>query len=449
MKLPLNPHITTTSLNGKWKYVELLLYVYIITIPINGIINLPTIGRKIQLPEIVFIMLLLATIIEVLRHKTWQKFRLTIIDKALSLYGLALLISCLSHLTSASIFEFLGFLYLLVLYLAINIYFLESGKNIRQFLVKSTQMSSILAASIGLIGLILITLSINNPFVVYFVNYPLLGSIYRLKALTTEPIMLMSILGVFTLIYLADIYGKTKVKLSISTTIILILLATVMFFTYTKSIVMFTASCFIIIATHYSISNKFKNIVWGIFLTIFLFFSHFTFVSKTAFNQNQYCHALEKQPIFELSDQYIVRTCYAILKESNIIAFSRNPIIGLGGGNFTKYVEHLKEEQIYPSYIPSYDPLSTYFGSLSELGILGFISLLILYSTVRFVWVKSKKSDERNESDNRFWILMCGVLMFIIAEGFVTDTMNFRHYWLVLACFAAKERTTISSLQLL
>lgn len=435
-------------MNSIWKYVGLIMYVYVITIPINGIISLPTLGRKIQLPEIVFIILFIATFIAVLRHKTWQKFRLIIIDKALTFYGLALLISCLGHPTRASFFELLGFIYLFILYLIINIYLLESGKNIRLFLVKSTQISCIVSASMGLLGLILITLSINNPFVAYFLNYPLLGSIYRLKALSTEPIMLMSILGVFTLIYLADIYSKPNVKFSINTTVNLILLFTVMFFTYTKSIVMFTASYFLIVATHYTISNKIKSLVWGVFLTTFLFLSHFTFVAKTAFNQNQYCHALEKQPIIELYDHYLLRTCYGVLKESNLIAFSRHPFIGLGGGNFTKYVEHLKEEQIYPPYIPSYDPLSTYFGSLSELGILGFISLLILYSTIRFVWGKFKKSDVLNESDNRFWILMCGVLMFIIAEGFVTDTMNFRHYWLVLACFAARERTTISSLQL-
>ena len=37
-------------------------------------------------------------------------------------------------------------------------------------------------------------------------------------------------------------------------------------------------------------------------------------------------------------------------------------------------------------------------------------------------------------------VAFLGIFLFMIAEGFVTDTMNFRHYWLILACVAAQNR---------
>jgi hypothetical protein len=257
--------------------------------------------------------------------------------------------------------------------------------------------------------------------------------------------MLMSILGVFALISIADFYSKILVNIPKKTTLVLLLLNTTILFTFTKSIIMFAASCLVIIATHYQIPNKYKSVVWGIFLIVFIFFSHFTFVSKSAFNQHNYYHSLEKRPILELPDRYLLRNAYGVLKEANLTAFSRFPLIGLGGGNFTEYVDHLKEENLYPNYFQNYDPLSTYFGALSELGLLGFVSLMNLYLTIFNAWGKIKLLETLTERDKKFWVLMSGVFLFVIAEGFVTDTMNFRHYWLILSCLAAQERRILFS----
>ena len=117
--------------NKEWKYIGFALTIYILAIPLNGFLKLPVLGDKLQLPEIIFLFLSTLTLLKVIKHKSWLKWRVTKIDKALIVYGLALLISCLTHLTRASFFEFLGFIYLVCLYLTINIYLIESGEKIR------------------------------------------------------------------------------------------------------------------------------------------------------------------------------------------------------------------------------------------------------------------------------------------------------------------------------
>lgn len=424
----------------EWKYIGYLLTIYIVAIPLNGFMMLPFVGDKIQLPEIVFLVLATVTFFKVLKYKSWLKWQVTKIDKALIIYGLALLISCIGHLTRVSFFEMLGFAYLLVLYSIINFYFIESGVNIRALLVKKTEWSGVFTGLFGIAGLLILAFGVATILVQYYVNYPILGSIYRVKALSTEPIMLISNLSVFALVSFANVLSSRKSLFSWGNMSFFALLGTVMFFTYTKSIVMFVASASVMVSIQYNIFQPFKKATWSFILIIFLFLSHFSFVSKTDFEQDKFCNALEKKPLMEIGEKYLLRTCYGVLKESTMIAFSRHPLIGLGGGNFTEFTNVLKKENLYPSYLVEFDPLSTYFGALSELGLIGFLSLLFLYYSVYEAWKNMSIDTHLTYEDRQFWLLMGAVLLFIIAEGFVTDTMNFRHYWLVLACLTAQHR---------
>lgn len=437
--------MTNDRMKTDWKYIGFALTIYILAIPLNGLLKLPVVGDKLQLPEIVFLFLFVLTFLKVIKQKLWIKWRLISIDKALIVYGLALLISCLGHPTKASLFEMLGFVYLALLYVIINFYLIESREKVRKFLVKNTQLSGIFSAVLGLIGLSLLVLNRENILVGYYPNYPILGDIYRVKALATEPIMLNSVLGVFILVSVANILNAEKISFSFKSTSIALLMSIIMFLTFTKSIVMCVASILVMIAMRYHFWIKAKMVIWSLFFIVFIFFSHFVFVKKSDFEQNKYCHAIEKKPLTEVNNKYLLRTCYGVLKEANIIVLARYPLIGIGGGNFTAYMHQLKEEALYPTYLTEFDPLSTYFGTLSELGLIGFVSLLYLYFTIGSTWKKICVTAD-SDGSNKFWLLIGGVLLFMVAEGFVTDTMNFRHYWLIVSCLAVKER--ISKLEL-
>ena len=420
-----------------WTLIGFFISLYILTLPLNGLLELPIVIKKIQLPEITFIVLFFLTSIKVFQTKLWLKWRISIIDKALVVYFLAMLLSAAFHPTRASFFEVLGLAYLILLYVIINFYFIGSEKNIRSFLVQNVLISGVFTSIIGFIGVFLLLFGIDNSLVKYFENYPIFGNIYRMSAMTEEPIMLMSISGVFILIVVADILNRKR-HTAILIAVCIMTLAAIM--TFTKSFVMLVASIIVMLAYYSPILKKMKGIIWVGILSIFLFLSHFSIVSKLNFEQNKYFHALEKTPFAEFGDVYLMRTCYGVLKETNMIAFMRHPLVGLGGGNFTVFTRQLKTEGIYPTYLSDFDPLSTYFGALSELGIIGFMALIALYYAIFLTWKRVAFSNFEKNEDTAFWILLGGVLLFMVSEGFVTDTMNFRHYWVVIACLAAHSR---------
>ena len=420
-----------------WKLIGFFISLYILTLPLNGLLVLPIVIKKIQLPEITFIILFFLTIFKVFQTKLWLKWRISIIDKALVLYFVAMLLSAAFHPTRASFFEVLGLTYLIFLYVIINFYFIGSEKNIRTFLVRNVVISGVFTSIIALLGGALLLFGIENRSMPYFENYPIFGNIHRMSALTEEPIMLMSILGVFILIIVADSLNKQR---NSKIFLVLTLMTLVCILTYTKSFAMVIASIIVMLSFHFQILKRLKSLAWVGILSIFLFLSHFSFVTKFNFEQNIYCLALEKQPFKEFENSYLLRTCYGVLKEINMIAFFRHPLVGLGGGNFTDYTKQLKTEGIYPTYLSDFDPLSTYFGALSELGIIGFIALIALYYAIFSTWKRVAFPHFETNEDTSFWILLGGVLLFMCSEGFVTDTMNFRHYWVVIACLAAYSR---------
>ena len=424
-------------MKSNWESISFFLSIYILTLPLNGLLELPIVVKKIQLPEIIFIILFFLTGIQVFQNKLWLKWRVSIIDKALIVYYFAMLLSAAFHPTRASFFEVLGLTYLILLYIIFNFYFIGSEKNIRTFLVKNVLISGLFTSIIAFLGSVLLLFGIENRSMPYFENYPIFGNIHRMSALTEEPIMLMSILGVFILILIANNLDKQR---NSKIFLILILMNLVCILTYTKSFAMLIASVIMMLSYHFRILKRIKSLIWVGILSIFLFLSHFTFVTKSNFEQNIYCHALEKHPFEELENSYLLRTCYGVLKEMNIVAFLRHPLVGVGGGNFSTYIKQLKTEGIYPTYLSDFDPLSTYFGALSELGIIGFIALTTLYYTIFLTWKRVSNSNFGKNEDTPFWNLIGGTLLFMVSEGFVTDTMNFRHYWVVLACLAAYSR---------
>ncbi len=420
-----------------WKLIGFFISLYILTLPLNGLLELPIVIKKIQLPEIAFIILFFLTIIKVFQTKLWLKWQISIIDKALILYFLAMLLSASFHPTRASFFEVLGLTYLIILYVIINFYFIGSEKNIRSFLVQTMLISGVFTCIIAYFGGVLLLLGFENRLVPYYENYPIFGNIHRMSALAEEPIMLMSILGIFILIIVADNLNKQRnSKIFIALT----LMTLVCILTFTKSFAMLIASIIVMLSYHFRILERVKSLIWVGILSIFLFLSHFSFVTKFNFERNIYCHALEKHPFEEFKNSYLLRTCYGVLKEMNMIVFFRYPLVGVGGGNFSNYIRQLKTEGIYPRYLSDFDPLSTYFGALSELGIIGFIALIALYYAIFLTWKRVAFSNFEKNEDTPFWILLGGVLLFMCSEGFVTDTMNFRHYWVVIACLAVYSR---------
>ncbi len=443
------------------KLYRLLIAFYVVAIPFNRGLVLPLVGEKLQLPELVFLFLALSMVVFYIQQfalpvKSRSRFaqnintksqgfkRLTAIDAGLTLYFLAVVVSYFFHPSRAAFLDIAGLVYLFVLYTLINIYFIfweTDSTQIKYILTRFSALSLFILSSIGLFSFLLLVFGINTSLVKYYENYPFFGNVYRIRAFTQEPVMMASILSVFILTVLAGYDLKIFIKKERQGLLIILTMGFVaLALTLTKSSVITFAAAFAIFSIQNNFLKKFKPFVWLTALTALLIFTHFVIVKKENFNNQQSYHGLVDAPSLSFGNYYLVETDYGSLKEAAFTTGKRFWLTGIGSGNFIDYVPILKKEGLYPTKFQDYDPISTYFGAFAELGIFGLGVLLFLYYQVYKTLRHLKK---QNPSDA--WVAsLMPIFGFMACESFVTDTMNFRQYWWILACVAIFARVTVT-----
>ena len=198
------------NLKNKKNYL-LLLCLYIITIPFQKIIWLPIFNSKIQVPEVIFVILILLYIPQI-KWANWKNIKMTTLDKAIMLWLMVGTINLILHFNLTTFIELSGQFYLICLYILIQfIFFRSKAKEIELFFVKAFSLQLALIIITLFIGLILLTQHINIGVFQIFYSYPYFGDLYRLKVLTNEPVMLVSILSIPFWIIIALLNGKIKV----------------------------------------------------------------------------------------------------------------------------------------------------------------------------------------------------------------------------------------------
>ena len=441
------------------KLCKLLIALYVIAIPFNRGLVLPVVGEKIQLPELVFIFLALAmsplclqqlairlnmrsAIVQNTSFKTQGFRKLKAIDLGLILYFFAVIASYFFHPTRATLLDIVGLVYLLALYTIINLYFIfyeNDATQIQYVLTRFSAWSLFILSGIGLFGFLILQFHVNSSLTTYYENYPFFGNVYRIRAFTQEPVMMASILSVFILVVMAGFHLKNFTKRDRQGFLLTLSMGWLaLALTLTKSSVITFAAAFAIFAIQNAPLKKFTPYVWTTALSALLIFTHFVVVKKENFNNQQSYHGLVDAPSVSLGDYYLVETDYGSLKKAAFITGKRFWLTGVGSGNFIDYVPTLKKEGVYPIKFQDYDPISTYFGAFAELGIFGLGALLFLYFQVY-----KTLNQLKNQNPNDSWIAsLIPIFGFMACESFVTDTMNFRQYWWVLACVAACVRIT-------
>jgi hypothetical protein len=103
-------------------------------------------------------------------------------------------------------------------------------------------------------------------------------------------------------------------------------------------------------------------------------------------------------------------------------------------------VPRLKELGVYNRETRPFDPHCTPLGTLTELGLIGGIVLVIFFALVaRGLLVLNQNKAYAFHHINSGLI---AVFLALSLESWVTDIMNFRHYWLLLAVLATMARQT-------
>ena len=102
------------NLKNKKNYL-LLLCLYIITIPFQKIIWLPLVNSKIQVPEVIFVILILLSIPQI-KWADWKNIKMTTLDKAIMLWLMVGTINLILHFNVTTFIELSGQFYLICLY---------------------------------------------------------------------------------------------------------------------------------------------------------------------------------------------------------------------------------------------------------------------------------------------------------------------------------------------
>ena len=418
------------------KMFILLLCLYIIAIPFQKIIWLPIVNNKIQIPEIIFIILILLFIPK-LKWADWKNIKMTTLDKAIMLWLLIGTINLFIFFNVTTFIELSGQFYLFCLYFLIQfIFFNSKPKEIELFFTTAFLLQLALIIITLFIGLILLTQYINIGVFQIFYSYPYFGNIYRLKVLTNEPVMLVSILSIP--FWIITVLMKRKIEMipikKWGVILLLILTGLMLSGTFGKSLPFMLAILFIYFITYLKNKNKgtiFIKIIASFLILSSIFLTH-VIVSKKPFREKEvYGLAI---PFLKIADFYLYKSWYLVQKENAIKEFIEHPYFGCGGGNLLNVI-NLKYKKTEETILrPAYDPLSTYTGILAEYGILGFLALLFLIFTIY------KEVLRLPDSNGLKWIFIFSFTYFML-EAISTDIQNFRHLWILLGFFGVTVRS--------
>jgi len=418
------------------KMFILLLYLYIIAIPFQKIIWLPIVNNKIQIPEIIFVILILLFIPK-LKWANWKNIKMTTLDKAIMLWLLIGTINLFIFFNVTTFVELSGQFYLFCLYFLIQfIFFNSKPKEIELFFTTAFLLQLALIIITLFIGLILLTQYINIGVFQIFYSYPYFGNIYRLKVLTNEPVMLVSILSIP--FWIITVLMKRKIEMipikKWGVILLLILTGLMLSGTFGKSLPFMLAILFIYFITYLKNKNKgtiFIKIIASFLILSSIFLTH-VIVSKKPFREKEvYGLAI---PFLKIADFYLYKSWYYVQKENAIKEFIEHPYFGCGGGNLLNVI-NLKYKKTEGTILrPAYDPLSTYTGILAEYGILGFLALLFLIFTIY------KEVLRLPDSNGLKWIFIFSFTYFML-EAISTDIQNFRHLWILLGFFGVTVRS--------
>ena len=337
-------------------------------------------------------------------------------------------INLILHFNVTTFIELSGQFYLICLYILIQfIFFHSKAKEIEQFFVKTFSLQLTLIIITLFIGLILLTQNINIGVFQIFYSYPYFGDLYRLKVLTNEPVMLVSILSIPFWIIIALKDGKIKINSIKKRDLILsmVLIGLMLLGTYGKSLPFILAILVLYFISHLKIKNK--GIIFIRLFAAFLIISSILLthimVTKKPFREKEvYGLAI---PFLRIDNYYLYKSWYYVQKENAIKEFIEHPILGCGGGNLLNIINLKYKKTKETISRPVYDPLSTYTGTLAEYGISGFLALLFLMFTIY------KEVVGLSDSNGLKWIFICSFSYFML-EAISTDIQNFRHLWILL-----------------
>ncbi|MCZ2340018.1 MAG: O-antigen ligase family protein [Chitinophagales bacterium] len=393
---------------------QYFLLIYILSISFQRFFFLDRIAYKIQLPEILFVL------IAICAYKDISTKIIRIMWPVWLFLGW-IWINSLYHNDFDSWMEVLGLTYLSGLALITGSIVERSDTPFLKTVIAVFIIGVTLQVGVGLYGYVLNFLGIHTKLLLFYESYPLIGDVYRMKGYCSHPLSLGNLI-ITALIFIP--FVKIPYR-----SLWALILGLGLLLTFTKAILIAFAALGFVIAIYINKTN-FKRLVLAIsfiVLALHVYLTHFT-LPLTPFeaNQNNKAFYWNNHVVWSFGEKHIYSTSYYVLKQKSIQAVLQHPLMGVGGGNTNDYNLLNYNPSTDVKNIILYDPHSLYFGAAAEYGFVGLALLLLLVYLMGRTLFRLKDKAFKPELFYGFILLY----LFFLLEGISSDIINNRQIWI-------------------
>ena len=424
-----------------------LLKFYFILIPFIDLFKLEGFFSSLILSDLILLPIALAAMFKL--NRLFDKDFWSVFDFLFLLWVIVVALSIFTSIDQNSSFrQLLKSIYLLCLYFSIRL--LVEPNKVKElifFLIFSCTLWSLFAIGAW------ITATVNQEssiFVSTIKTYPYLGGVFRVQLMTGSPNMLITYLLIGITFSWSKLLLLTNRKYTDFFPFVVLLVALTLTFSRDMLVVVST----IMLTYHILLTNKNKKFAKKSYnshllllliiniIIIYITLSHFVIVQN---NESSIQKLISGQYIFGINPPLIIFTfqneefaifpsIYYELKLAALRIIHDGSVFGVGGDNYNASLLLLKNKNHYPLNFTTWDPHSTYFGVFSEFGVVGLVTVLVIFFYLFnkcFYIIKTKMHlDFINLG---FSSLFIGIAI----QAICIDIMNFRHYWMLFGLFVA------------
>lgn len=436
MKINLFQHLSLFSQQQLTACLKWAIGIYILSIGFLSMPTLPVVGNKLQLPEFIFLILILPLL--VILGLGWKKFRfnqlkINLFDKGVICYIIGLILSTVLGHHTGSIGQLSGIFYLTMLALAIKylIYINDDLKTIDNHLLNAFKGLGIWLSVFTIGGWLWWYFGFGTTWVRVLHEYIYFGACARALATTRDANMLASILiSCFAVTFMSGYYrGNLRQNSGI-----LALFGVALLLTMSKAILLLSIVPLIIGKPNIWITRIFAGCAVFLLLWVTHFYStRHPLDLKKINNSGSFVCAPH---LFQIGPWTIYPTSYSNNKRVSYKAFKNNPFYGIGLDKQESYAAQLQKKGEYPIYFSPLDSHCSYTGAFAEGGILGGFGFLILilfgFIAVKRTWLDTPFMD------TQFIVGIGAITILGIAaiESWTLETNTFRHYWVAIGLFS-------------
>lgn len=396
--------------------MKLLLAFFLVTLAVNW----PELPYNARVPDLIFIPLSVGILLLPRVRWTWQWT-----DLAVAAYLIGALPSIVvSSDRQQSAIEFARQAYLVAIY----VMFAFAARH--GYARLAGQGLAAGAAALSILGLTALLLAgAQWPLIGEVMQMPYIGSTLRLRALTATPAMFACLLTAAAPFAIVLCRERQRVWCAAA-----IAMTIAGLFTFSHVLAGFAAA--VLIVAWPTMARWPRRVAVASVAAIVIAFNvaaiasikSFSYGSSRYMDATEYQYAIDQQQL-RMGDATITYNVmsYGRIKQVAWRAFVEHPIAGVGLDRFHAETRRAHAEGLLTNSYREIDPHSTLLGRLAECGIIGGVTLVLLW----MAWAKMARDVARFGTDPALGYAAGAAIAGLIVASVNADIMNFRFLWVI------------------